>query len=321
MTSIALWCPLEMCPVFTTRHVARLEEMGTLIDARYRHSPAETLDLLAPAEAVVSTWGIPKVDADLLTCLPRLRGIFYAAGSVKGFVTPELYARGIVVSSAAPMNAVPVAEYTVGVILLANKRFWQVMRQSHHAISIPGNYHRTVGIIAASMVGREVIRLLRGYDLEVLLYDPYVSAADAAALGVTLVDLPTLMAQSDVVSLHAPNLPALRHMINADLLACMRDGATFINTARGALVDEAALLTEVQSGRLYAILDVTDPEPPVPNSPFYTLPNVIFTPHIAGSVGQECERMADFALDELARWLHGEPLRNAVPESALAHLA
>ena len=171
------------------------------------------------------------------------------------------------------------------------------------------------------MVGRAVLRLLRSYNFTVLLSDPMIDVEEAASLGAVKVSLPELMERSDVVSLHAPNLPSLRGMINAEMLALMPDGATFINTARGALVDEAALLAELQRGRLYAVLDVTDPEPPVPGSPFYTLPNVIYTPHIAGCLGKECEGMADFAIAELQRYLRQEPLLNQVREASLATLA
>jgi phosphoglycerate dehydrogenase-like enzyme len=153
--------------------------------------------------------------------------------------------------------------------------------------------------------------------MEVLLYDPFVSEEEAGKLGVLKVELPELMSRSDFVSLHAPNLPGLRHMINADLLKRMKDGATFINTARGALVDEEALLAELKSGRIQAVLDVTDPEPPDDGSPLYTLTNVIYTPHIAGSVGQECHRLADFAIDELERFIKGEPLQNSVKQESL----
>ena len=324
MVTIALYAPHDTAnTVFAPRHLARLATLGTFTDARFARAD-ETRGLLAEAEVIVSTWGMPVMDAEFLAQVPRLRGVFYAAGTVKGFVTPEAWAREIVVSSAAPMNAVPVAEYTFAVILLSNKRFWHVMRRNWGtapSVEVPGNYRRTVGIIGASMVGRAVIELLQTTELSVLLSDPYVDAAEAARLGVTLVSLPELMAGSDIVSLHAPNLPALRHMIDADLLQRMPDGATFINTARGALVDESALLAELQSGRLWAVLDVTDPEPPPPDSPFYRLPNVIYTPHIAGSTAQECQRMVDFALEELERFLAGAPLRNAVRPEQLARLA
>ena len=291
----------------------------------FSSSADEVVEQLAETELLVSTWGMPVMDETMLGHMPHLQAIFYAAGSVKGLATPAMYARGIVISSAAPANAIPVAEYTVGVVLLSNKRFWQGMRHDQAASfdrqAIPGNYRRTIGIIAASMVGREVIRLLQPYDFELLLHDPFVTAEEAARLGVTPVELDELLARADIVSLHAPNLPHLRHMLGARQFALMRDGSTFINIARGALVDEEALLRELTTGRIYAVLDVTDPEPPVPGHPFYTLPNVIYTPHIAGSVGPECARLADFALAEVQRYLAGEPLVNAVTEAALARLA
>jgi len=325
MTSIALFAPRDTAAtVFAPRHFERLAAIGILCDARFERQAEETVARVADADVIVSTWGMPRMDAAFLDQLPRLTGVFYAAGSVKGFVTPAVWQRGITVSSAALMNALPVAEYTLAVILLSNKRFWPVMNRTPGAVAlpeVPGNYRRTVGIISASMVGRAVIELLKPTDLSVLLYDPFVDAEEAARLGVTKVGLPELMAASDVVSLHAPNLPALRHLIDAEMLARMKDGATFINTARGALVDEEALIAELQRGRIWAVLDVTDPEPPVDGSPFYTLPNVIYTPHIAGSMAQECQRMADFAIDELERFLAGAPLRNAVQPELLERLA
>jgi phosphoglycerate dehydrogenase-like enzyme len=320
--AIALLAPYRSADkVFSERHYTRLQRIGTLVDARFAIKPDEVMPRLAEVEAIVSTWGMPRVDTVFLERAPGLRAVFYAAGSVKRFVSPALWSRGIIVSSSAPANAIAVAEYTLAVILLSNKRFWSVMRSARKVLPVPGNYRRQVGIIGASRVGRELIRLLKGTDLEVRLYDPFVTGAEAAQLGVHQADLPELMAASDVVTLHAPNLPSLRHMINAELLARMKDGATFINTARGALVDEAALIAELTSGRIFAVLDVTEPEPPAAASPFYTLPNVIITPHIAGSMDQECHRMADFAIDELERFLTGKPLLNPITSETIAHMA
>lgn len=319
MPVIALLAP-RSAGVFAQRHLDRMRTMGAFLDARFVDRAGEVLDRLGDVECILSTWGMPRLDEPLLTRVPRLRAVFYGAGSVKGFVTPAMWARGIVVSSSAPANAICVAEYTVSVILLSNKRFWPSMRAARRT-EVPGNYRRTAGIIGASLVGREVIRRLKGTDLDLLLYDPFVDAAEAARLGVTKTDLSELMSASDIVSLHAPNLPELRHMIGADLLARMKDGATFVNTARGALVDEAALVAELRSGRLFAVLDVSDPEPPEAGSPLLSLPNVIFTPHIAGAMGQECERLADFAIDELERFLGGRPLANNITREALARTA
>ncbi len=178
-----------------------------------------------------------------------------------------------------------------------------------------------MGIIGASRIGRRVIELLRPFDLDVLLYDPYAAPQEAAALGVEPVSLDDLCARSSVVSVHAPQLPATHHMISTRQLAAMPAGATLINTARGSLVDENALLPELASGRLNAVLDVTDPELPPPDSPLYDLPNVLLTPHIAGSLGGELHRMADQALDELERYAQGLPFADPVRPESLRHSA
>ncbi len=184
-----------------------------------------------------------------------------------------------------------------------------------------GNYRRTVGIIGASRIGRRVIELLKPFDYKLVLFDPTVSAAEAMELGTEKVDLDTLMKVSDIVSLHAPSLPSTRHMIDANKLALMKDGATLINTARGAIIDEAALLATLSTGRIDAIIDVTDPEIPESSSAFYDLPNVFLTPHIAGAVGLERARLGEMAVDEIERFLKGEPLLYGVTLTDLEKIA
>lgn len=166
-----------------------------------------------------------------------------------------------------------------------------------------------------------MIGLLRHLDYRLLLYDPLVKDAEAMALEVEKVDLDTLMARSDIVSLHAPLLPETRHMIDNRQLALMKDGATLINTARGALVDEAALIEKLQSGAINAVIDVTDPEIPDENSPLYDLPNVFLTPHIAGAIGLERMRLGEMAVDEVARFLEGRPLLFEVHKQDLGRMA
>jgi phosphoglycerate dehydrogenase-like enzyme len=267
---------------------------------------------LADIEVLVTGWGCPPVDADVLAAAPRLRAIVHAAGSARGHVTEACWARGIVVSTAAAANAQPVAEFTLATILLANKATWAAERTYRERrarvdslAEFPGigNAGKTVGIVGASRIGRRVIALLAPFDLAVLVYDPYLADQLAAQPR----ELDALLAESDVVSLHAPSLPATRHMIDARRLALMRDGAVLINTARGALIDHAALLAELRTGRLSAVLDVTEPEPLPPGSPFYALPNVVLTPHIAGALGTEVHRLGDAAIAELARYAAGEP--------------
>ncbi|MCX4818793.1 hydroxyacid dehydrogenase [Streptomyces sp. NBC_01142] len=285
---------------------------------------------LAEAEVLLTCWGTTPLTAEVLASAPRLRAVVHAAGSVKHHITEACWERGIAVTSAAAANALPVAEYTLAAILFAGKRVLRSAQRygelrahldPRQELDGVGNYGRTVGVVGASRIGRRVIELLRPFDLRVLLYDPYVDAAEAAGLGVESVPLDVLCARSDIVTVHAPQLPATRHMIDARRLALMPDGATLINTARGSLVDEEALLPEVVSGRLDAVLDVTDPELPPPGSPLYELPNVLLTPHVAGSLGSELHRMADRALDEVERFAAGLPFADPVLPAAQNHSA
>ncbi|MFF0482811.1 hydroxyacid dehydrogenase [Streptomyces sp. NPDC004435] len=282
---------------------------------------------LEDAEILITSWGCPVLDEDVLARAPALKAIVHAAGSVKHHVTQACWDRGLAVSSAAAANAVPVAEYTVAAILFANKRVLDIgaLYRDHRAPldwsrHFPGfgNYRRTVGVVGASLVGRKVIELLRPYDLDVLLADPHVSTLRAAALGVRKVEPDELVSASDVVSLHAPALPETHHFMDARRLALMRDGATLVNTARGSLVDTEALTTEALSGRIRAVIDVTEPEVLPAGSPLYSLPNVLLTPHIAGSLGGELQRITAGALDEIERYCTGEPFAHAVHHAALA---
>ena len=171
----------------------------------------------------------------------------------------------------------------------------------------------TVGIVGASHTGREMIRLCSVLELgALLLHDPYVTEQEAKELGAEPVGLDELMQRSDVVSLHTPNTEETHHLIDARNLALMRDRAIFINTARGACVDEAALVAELEKGRILACLDVTDPEPPEPESPLYRLPNCILTPHIAGAVKENTTMQGRLVADEIAAFLDGQPLQHEV---------
>jgi len=276
---------------------------------------------LRDVEVIVSCWGCPPIDEAVLAAAPRLRAVIHAAGSVKHHITQACWRRGIQVTSAAWANALPVAEYTVAAVLLANKRLLEIREEYRErrapydwqrAYPLVGNYRRTVGVVGASRIGRRVLELLRPHDLRLLLHDPYVDAAQAALLGARAVSLDELCSAADVVSVHAPELPATRHLIDRRRLALMRDGATVVNTSRGSLIDQDALVEELASGRLSAVLDVTTPEVLPADSPLYELPNVLLTPHIAGSMGGELHRMAAAAAEELARYVSGQPFAHPV---------
>ncbi|MCW6006947.1 hydroxyacid dehydrogenase [Micromonospora sp. CPCC 205371] len=285
---------------------------------------------LADAEILITGWECPPITAAVLDAAPRLTAVVHTGGSVKAHVTEACWARGVVVSSAANANALPVAEYTIAAIILAAKgareleRAYRARRGGIETLTgYPriGGYRRTVGVVGASRIGRRVIELLRPFDYDVSLYDPLVDAEEAARLGVRLVDLPDLLRGNDIVTLHAPSLPSTRHMIDRAGLASMRDGATLINTARGALVDQDALVRELVTGRLHAVIDVTEPEVPPADSPLYDLPNVVLTPHIAGALGNELHRLGACAVDEVGRYVAGLPFAHGVAAHELEYTA
>ncbi|MGW0769131.1 hydroxyacid dehydrogenase [Streptomyces sp. NPDC002676] len=285
---------------------------------------------LADAEIIVSSWGCPPIDEAVLAAAPRLRAVLHAAGSVKHHITDACWERGIQVTSAAWANALPVAEYTVAAILFANKQVLQISseyrrhharRDWHHAHPDMGNYRKTVGIVGASQIGRRVMELLQPYDLELLLHDPYVERDEALSLGARAVQLDELCMLSDVVSVHAPELPSTRHLISRRMLALMPDGATLVNTSRGSLVEQDALVEELVSGRLSAVLDVTTPEVLPADSPLYELPNVLLTPHVAGSLGNELHRLGAAVADELACYTAGLPFAYPVLPEAIHRTA
>ncbi|GAB3443142.1 hydroxyacid dehydrogenase [Streptomonospora sediminis] len=293
-------------------------------------SGARARSVLSEVEVLVTGWGCPPLDGAVLAAAPRLAAVVHTAGSVRGHVTPACWDRGIEVSSAAAANALPVAEYTVAMILLSGKRVLERARD-HRAqrrredigriTRGVGNFGRTVGILSASLVGRRVIELLHPYDLRILLHDPYVTAEDAAALGAEPVDLDELFVRSDVVSVHTPLLPATRGLVSRKLLGMLRPDAVLINTARGAVVDQDALTDAAAAGRIRAVLDVTDPDVLPADHPLWDCTNVLITPHLAGSQGNEWQRLAEVAVAELGRWAAGTGFAHPVHRESLERIA
>jgi phosphoglycerate dehydrogenase-like enzyme len=289
-------------------------------------------DELEAVEIVVAGWGCNALDEALLARMPKLRLLAYAAGTVKGTVTPEVFERGVRVSSAAAANAIPVAEFTFAAIVMIAKDVFRVRDRHREARGrepvLPvgpadevGARGLKIGVIGASSIGRLVIERLRSLDVEVRVADPYVDDVSARSLGVERSELDDLFEWADIVTVHAPELPSTRHLVNADRLARLHDGAWLVNTARGSIVDTDALTRECVAGRLCAFIDTPDPEPLPDDSPLYDLPNVVLTPHIAGSLGTEISRMGDLAVAEVGRFVAAEPLVHEVRAEDLGRIA
>lgn len=301
----------------------RLQRLAGLVDLGEQawtdslDSP-ELAGRLSEVEILLTSWGVPRLTSERLELMPKLRAVFHCAGTVRSFASDELWERGILVTNGADANAIPVAEFTFASIVLAGKRAhvlandarthredWSYTTQRGEL----GNIGRVIGVIGFSRIGRRVVQLVQQLqDVTCLVSDPHADPRAVEAAGGRLVPIAELLPAADIVTVHAPALPETRHMIGAPELRAMKDHATLINTARGSLVHTKALEAECATGRIHALLDVTEPEPLPAGSVLYDLPNVIITPHIAGSLGTETRRMSDAALDDLERYLTGQEL-------------
>lgn len=333
-----------MKAIFISEKKKRLLGVYTpeLLKQLAEETEAETIvydkaDVLAAAgkfqdvKYLFSTWGMPKfTEEEIQEIFPSLECVFYAAGSVQGFVRPFLNC-GVRVFSAWMANAVPVAEYTVAQILLANKGFFtasritsreergQAVEAGYH---FPGNFDTTVGIIGTGAVGGRVCELLKAFRLKVLAYSHPLTEERAAELGVEISDIETIFKTCQVVSNHLANNEHTQGIFREEHFASMVPYGVFLNTGRGAqVVEEDLIKVLTERPDLTAVLDVTMPEPPVEGSPFYSLPNCILTPHIAGSSGQEVHRMAEWMAEEFHRYCAGESLRYEVTRDMLEGMA
>lgn len=286
----------------------------------------------AQVEYLFSTWGmLPLTAAEIRTLLPSLKAVFYAAGSVQAFARPFLD-EGVTVLSAWAANAVPVAEYAFAQILLAGKGFFRLApayKQGQQAQAAPlkaavhGNYGLRVGLLGAGMIGKMVIERLRSTDNALFVYDPFLSEKDAAALGVTKLPMDELFATCAVVSNHIADLPQTKGIFTHEHFMSMPQNAVFINTGRGAQLDADGFIRAMrQRPDITALLDVTDPCEPLPaGHPLLDLPNVLITPHIAGSMGAEVARMGAYMLKEFNALSSGAPLKYAVTSEMLKTMA
>jgi phosphoglycerate dehydrogenase-like enzyme len=276
-------------------------------------------DRLADIEVIFATWGIPNFTEAQFARMPKLKAVFYAAGNVKAFAQ-SLLDRGIILVSAWAINAIPPSEMCLSQILLSLRGYFRTVRNYRELKTFEakkfwrsGVMGETVGLIGLGYIGTRVRDMLRPFPLNVIAHDPLLTPERAKALGVEPVSLDDLFKRAIVVSNHIPDLEWTRGTLTGALFASMRDGATFINTGRGAQVVEADLIATLKARPdLTALLDVTWPEPPPPDSEWWRLPNVVISPHIGGTVGNEVVRLADCMIEEFEAWQAGKPLRYQV---------
>lgn len=317
--------------LFADQQKERLAALGdvTLQQQAGNLGEAQLTALIGGNEIVITSWGTPSFSAAVLAEADRLQLIAHSAGSIKRLLPPPVFATGARVTHVAYSMSIPVAETTLALILLClrnyhtiDRRFkddgWAAARESPPGVELAGN---RVGVIGAGYTGRAVIKRLLALDAQVWLYDPYINDEDATAMGVRKVALEPLMRECPIVTMQAPATAETFRMIGAEQLSWLRDGAIFINTARSHLIDEAALLAELQTGRISAALDVFDQEPLPDDSPFRALDNLIITPHIAAVTHQSYKRHGEITVDEIARFLSKGELRYEVTRDMLDTMA
>ena len=283
--------------------------------------------VLKDVEIILSGWGMAKIDEAFVRAAPRLKAIFYGAGSVKDFAGPALDA-GYLVTSSYAANAIPVAEYCVANLILALKRFLPHTRQSHtegRSIwrePLTGAFGSTVGLVSLGMVGRHVLHLLQSYDVKIAAHCITLTEESARELGIRRCTLEEVFAISDALSIHTALKPETRGMITGAHIASMKQGATLINAARGAVIREDEMIDVLRRRPdLTAVLDVSDPEPAPSGSPLYRLDNVFLTPHTAGSLHGECRRLGHYVFQELCNYLEGKPPVYSVTRDMLVTMA
>lgn len=314
---------------------AALDRLHSFAEVTYAEGTTATIaerldDLLADADVALTGWGSPPIAEAHLDYAPRLRLIAHTAGTIKRLVPEVAFARGVTVCHAADIIADAVAEMALLLTLACLRdlsRLDRAMHASQPWHDLPANYtprqlyERNLGLIGGGYVARKFLRLLQPFNLTVRLYDPYLTASQAAELGVTLAPLDDVFQESDIVSVHAPVTPETRHLIGARQLRLLPDGAVFINTARAWTIDQEVLLAELRTGRIVAGLDVFDPEPLPEDHPFRRLDNVILTPHQAGHTRDTHQQQGWAMVEDIARFLAGQPLRYRIPADRYAIMA
>ncbi|SDW71295.1 Phosphoglycerate dehydrogenase [Arthrobacter sp. cf158] len=319
----------ERAAFITPETRTALSELGDITEI----APAElqSLDAFAAAapdkDVFITAWGFPRLDAEHLAAAPNLKCVVHAASSLHALVSDAFWASGIPISQAGAAMAPAVAELSLTFTLNLLRRVhlldhslrtgatWDDARNVNRAREISG---ARIGIVGASRTGRRYIDACQALGAKVSVYDPYIPAGDPlAAHSASLHDL---MAGSDVVAIHAPATPETEGLIGAAELALLPDGAALVNTARSTIVDMEALYKEVHSGRIDAALDVFNQEPLPTDNPWRSLPNVLLTPHLGGATVDSRRRAGGIVVDELRRYISGEPLEHALTRTDLERM-
>lgn len=290
---------------------------GVEVEVRNKLAPEELKTILRDMDALIVR-SATKVTPDVLAAAPRLKVVGRAGVGVDNVDLEAATVRGVVVMNTPGGNTISAAEHTVSMLLSLAKHIPQATASMKGGKWEKGKFlsvelsGKTLGIIGLGRIGTEVARRAKGFNLRVLAYDPFISAESAQALGVELVELPDLYHQADFITIHTPLTEETKNLINAVTIAQMKDGVRIVNCARGGIVNEADLCAALQSGKVAgAALDVFAQEPTT-DSPLFTLPNFISTPHLGAASEEAQEAVAVEIAQQVIDYLQKGIVRNAV---------
>jgi phosphoglycerate dehydrogenase-like enzyme len=322
--------PRQRAEIFSSQALAKLDGIA---EVEYYQGAGnmpreELLSRISRFHALITCWGSPKLDREVLEAATLLKLVCHSAGSVRPYVCREAFERGITVTNASSAIAVSVAETTIAFMLAS-------LRHLHdHNSRLKGGdagradfgpvhelARRRVGLVGFGEVGRRVAALLKAFECEILVHDPYRPPEELEVAGCRPSSLEDLMKESDIVSIHASNIRANRHMIDGTLLGSMKEGALLVNTARGDLIDEEAMLQQVISGRISVALDVFEGEASVVAAKLRESTNAFLTPHIAGMSVEARRRQGDVVAEDVVRFFTGGRPRNLVTREMLEWMA
>ena len=305
-------------PVHIMEAIKKLGNV-TLNDTEIPFSEDDLANIIQDIDICITHWSCPKFSEKVLENAGRLKMIAHAAGSVAYLITDPVYERGIKVCSANSVMAEYVAEGALAYILaglrlipqhnndMKNGKSWERKLVENRSL-----LREKVGLVGLGTVGMYLLELLKPFGVKIKLYDPYVSQTTLEAYpNVQQCSLDETLSWGNIISIHASMTPETWHLIDKDKLKLIKDNALFINTARGAIIDEAALINELQIGRFSAVLDVFEKEPFDPNSALRNLENVILMPHMAGATAKE--EMTQAMIEEIERFIKHEPLKYEIP--------
>lgn len=311
--------------ISTPEALERLEKLGEVVyneKERENLSEGELRELIRGVDACVTSWGSPKFTDKVLDNADRLKIIGHAAGSVKPYVTEEVFRRGIIVVNAADVIAVSVAEFALAMMLNCLRRipdFVEAMRRgdwgfkTRKAFGTCDLRGKTVGLVGFGLVARNLVELLKPFGVRILVYDPYTPPEEIERRGCAPASLEALLRESDVVSIHCALTDETYRMIGERELRMMKRTAVLVNTARGAVVDTEALVRALKEKWIAAAaLDVFEQEPLPPDHPLYELDNVYLTPHVAGPSDERRHELLGAVVEEFEKFFSGRKLTRAV---------